>query len=386
MTHRLYLKKRQVIMKYTAEITFIQSLLKSIGVEINGQQPWDIQIHNEDIYHRIVSQGEVGLGESYMDGWWDCPRLDMLFERVFRARLDKEIKVPWRVVLTELAANIISFQGKRHAKQAIRHHYDLGNTLFRAMLDTNMMYSCAYYKDATTLNEAQMAKLDLVCRKLQLKPGMNVLDIGCGWGSFAKYAAEQYGVQVTGVTISQQQYEYAVEQCRGLDVEIRLQDYRDVSGVFDRVVSIGMFEHVGHLNYPVFMRKAYHSLADGGLFLLHTIGSNETTSISSEWIRKYIFPNGMIPSMKQVATASESLLVMEDWQNFGAYYDNTLMAWHQNFVTHWDELKTYYDERFFRMWTYYLLGCAGCFRARDLQLWQIVFSKDGVAGGYMAPR
>lgn len=370
----------------TAEKKLIQAMLEQAGISINGSQPWDIQVHNESIYHRLMTQGELALGEAYMDRWWDCERLDMLITRLLEARLDENLRIPWHFRLSSFLARGLNLQGKMRAKQSIHHHYDIGNSLFKAMLDENMIYSCAYFRQATSLHEAQLAKLELVCQKLQLKPGMKILDIGCGWGGFARYAASQHGVEVVGITLSQQQYQLARENCQHLDVDIRLQDYRELSGCFDRIVSIGMFEHVGHRNYRKLMETVYHCLIDRGLFLLHTIGANKTSYLSSPWIRKYIFPGGHLPSIQQIACSSEPFFVMEDWHNFGADYDKTLMAWHEHFSRHWDSLKEDYDERFYRMWTYYLLGSAGCFRARSMQLWQIVFSKGGEPGGYLSLR
>ncbi len=363
-----------------------QQLLQSAGITINGSEPWDIQVHRDDFYDRVFQEGSLGLGESYMEKWWDCERLDIFFEKILRAKLDSVAKIPFSFYMRQLLAKVINFQSKHRAKEVAYTHYDLGNSLFTVMLDKYMIYSCGYWKEARTLEEAQQAKLELICQKLQLKPGLRLLDIGCGWGGLAKYAAEKYGVTVVGVTISQQQYDYAKEFCKDLPVTIYLKDYRDVHEKFDRVVSVGMFEHVGHANYSTFMKIAHRALTDDGLFLLHTIGSNETSPMANEWILKYIFPNGMLPSIAQIAKTCEKLFVMEDWHNFGAYYDNTLMAWHENFAKQWDSLQTKYDERFYRMWTYYLLSCAGSFRARVNQLWQVVFSKAGVPGGYIAPR
>jgi cyclopropane-fatty-acyl-phospholipid synthase len=371
--------------KVTAR-SIAQDLLRPAGITINGQEPWDIQVHNEAFYSRALKEGALGLGESYMDKWWDCQRLDIFINKILRANLDTKIKIPFHFYIKQLFAKMINLQSKNRAKEVAYKHYDLGNDLFASMLDKRMIYSCAYWKEAQTLDEAQGAKLDLICQKLQLRPGLRVLDIGCGWGGLAKYAAEKYGVNVVGVTISQQQRDYAQVYCKGLPVDIRLMDYRDIKETFDRVVSVGMFEHVGHMNYSIFMETTHRALNDDGLFLLHTIGVNETSSLANEWIIKYIFPNGMLPSIAQIATVSEKLFVVEDWHNFGAYYDNTLMAWHENFVQQWDNLKAHYDERFYRMWTYYLLACAGSFRARSNQLWQVVFSKRGVVGGYLSPR
>lgn len=371
--------------KVTAK-SIIERLAQQAGVTINGERPWDIQVHNEDFYARVISEGSLGLGESYMDKWWDCERLDMFFDKILHAKVDSKVNIPLSFKLKVLFAKIVNFQTKARSKIVAEKHYDLGNDLFTAMLDTRMIYSCGYWKTATTLEQAQIDKLELICQKLQLKPGLRLLDIGCGWGGLARYAAEKHGVSVVGVTISKQQFEYATEYCKGLPVSIRLQDYRDINESFDRIVSVGMFEHVGHLNYKTFMQVAHKALANDGLFLLHTIGGNETSLFANEWITKYIFPNGMIPSVSQIGKAAEKLFVMEDWHNFGVYYDKTLMAWHENFLKAWDNLKANYDERFYRMWNYYLLCCAGTFRARTNQLWQVVFSKKGVAGGYIAPR
>lgn len=251
-----------------------------------------------------------------------------------------------------------------------------------------MTYTCGYWKDAKTLDEAQEAKLDLVCRKIGLKKGDRVLDIGCGWGSFAQYAAEKYGASVVGVTVSKEQVALGSERVKGLPVEIRLQDYRAISdGPYDHIVSLGMFEHVGHKNYRTYMKKVHELLKDGGLFLLHTIGSNQLTPISDPWIDRYIFPNGMLPSVQQLGASIEKLFVMEDWHNFGADYDKTLMNWYLNFEKAWSSLKEKYGERFCRMWRYYLLFTAGAFRSRqNNQLWQIVLSKNGVPGGYQSIR
>lgn len=254
------------------------------------------------------------------------------------------------------------------------------------MLDKQMSYSCGYWKDADNLDDAQVAKMDLICRKLHLKPGMKLLDIGCGWGSMVKFAAENYGVEVVGITISREQASYAQDSCNELPVDIRLEDYRSLNEPFDRILSIGMFEHVGYKNYDTFMKICRRSLKDDGIMLLHTIGGNQTTTNGDPWILKYIFPNSMLPSCKQICKAVEERFVMEDWHNFGADYDRTLMAWVNNFDRHRSEIERDYSERFYRMWKYYLLSFAGAFRARKLQLWQIVLTPAGLPGGYSAPR
>lgn len=244
------------------------------------------------------------------------------------------------------------------------------------------------------LEVAQESKLHLICRKLQLQPGDRVLDIGCGWGGFARFAAEYYGARVTGVTISSGQAAHARQFCAGLDVDIIEMDYRDIPGrlqadSFDRVLVCGMIEHVGYKNYRSLMASVAHALRERGLFLLHTIGrdTSSTMMTTHRWIDRYIFPNGMIPSLQQLTRAMEGLFVVEDLHQFGSdHYDRTLMAWHQNFERSWGRLKERYDERFRRMWNFYLLSCAGGFRAGLGRLWQIVMSKHGVQEGYLAVR
>jgi len=363
----------------------IARFLAPAGIELDGRQPGDIRVHDERCFQRFLAQGSLGLGEAYMDGWWDCDRLDVFTDKVLRGRLH-EAASRWALLLPWLQAKVMNLQGRHRAWQVGEAHYDLGDDLFEAMLDPRMVYSCAYWDDGDTLEDAQERKLDLVCRKLGLAPGMRVLDIGCGWGSLAAFAAARYGAHVTGVTISKDQAALAGERCAGLPVEIRLADYRDLDGRFDRVVSIGMFEHVGPRNYEVFMAVARRVLKQDGLFLLHTIGSAATRAQCDPWTHKYIFPNGHVPSMAQIDQALEGHFIMEDWHNIGTHYDRTLLAWHERFERTWPSLRARYGERFRRMWRYYLLTCAGSFRARHNQVWQMVMSRHGVPGGYTPVR
>lgn len=363
----------------------VVGLAAKAGVTVNGPHPWDIQVHNEDFYPRVIQQPYLGLGESYMDGWWDCARLDEFFFRVLNADLDDALK-NWTMAVHYVKAAIVNYQTRDRALKVAHKHYDIGNDLYVPMLGKSMAYTCGYWKDATTLDDAQEAKFDLVCRKIGLKPGMRILDLGCGFGGFLKYAAERYRATGVGFNISREQIKFARESCAGLPVEFQLADYRDAAGIFDRVVSIGLTEHIGHKNYRTFLEVAHGCLSDDGLFLLHTIGSNKSVTATDPWTNKYIFPNGHLPSIKQLGGAMEHLFVVEDWHNFGADYDKTLMAWHENFAASWNEIEKHYDERFHRMWTYYLLSCAGAFRARKMQLWQVVLSKKGVPGGYHSVR
>ena len=364
----------------------IRQALKTADIEINGLRPWDLQVKNEAFYGRVLREGSLGFGEAYMDGWWECEQLDELICRLMSHDIKGQLKPNFAVMRDALLAVLTNRQNKKRAFQIGEAHYDAGNDLYKAMLDKRLVYTCGYWKDAKSLDEAQEAKLDLVCKKIGLKAGQKVLDIGCGWGSFAKFAAEKYDAQVVGITVSREQKQLADELCKGLPVEIRLQDYREVDEKFDHIISLGMFEHVGYKNYRAYMEMARRCLKDEGIFLLHTIGGNKSVHSTDPWIEKYIFPNSMLPSAAQITRAAEGLFVMEDWHNFGAYYDKTLMAWAANFEAHWPKLKEHYGERFFRMWRFYLLSCAGLFRARDIELWQIVYSPKGVQGGYQSIR
>lgn len=363
----------------------VSELLSRAGISVNGPAPSDIQVKHPDFFKRVLQAGSLGLGESFMDGWWECERLDIFFNNVLRAGLDGQLPHHLRDTLRIASARLFNLQSKKRAWIVGKEHYDLGNDLFTRMLDPLMQYSCAYWKDASTLEEAQLAKLHLICEKLQLQPGMRVLDIGCGWGGLAYYMAKNYGVSVVGVTISAEQQKMAQDRCEGLDVTILLQDYRDLHDQFDRIVSVGMFEHVGPKNYDTYFAVTDSNLKPDGVFLLHTIGSKKTDHTVDPWINKYIFPNGCLPSVRQIAKASEPHYVMEDWHNFGADYDTTLMAWHARFQASWPDIADNYSERFKRMFSYYLNACAGAFRARDIQLWQVVFSR-GVERGLRVPR
>ena len=373
----------------------VLGFLAAAGIKPGGGGLADPLIHDERFYTRVLAQGSLGLGESYMDGWWDVPSLDAMVTRLLRARVDH--RVPGLAARFDaLHAWVLNQQSARRASAVAERHYDIGNELFQAMLGHRMVYSCGYWRHADDLDHAQEAKLDLVCRKLGLRPGMRVLDIGCGWGEALKFAAQRYGVIGVGMTISSEQAEYAQRLCEGLPIQIRLQDYRELDGTraddrFDRIFSIGMFEHVGVRNYRRFFELAQSCLIDdaasgGGLLLLHTIGSSESVRNTDPWIGRYIFPNSMLPSAAQIAQALEGLFVIEDWQGFGADYDRTLQAWRDNVEAAWDTLPPRYDERFRRMWRFYLAASMATFRTRRAQLWQLVLSPRGVPGGYFAPR
>jgi len=368
----------------------IERILRPAGIQINGPQPWDIRINDERAYARLLGGGSLGIGESYMDGWWDCPRLDELACRVLAHDLLSRLDSDWRTAWAMLKLRWRNLQATRdNSAKVARVHYDLGNDFYEHVLGPSMVYSCAYWREAANLEEAQEHKLDLICRKLELKRWHRLLDVGCGWGALARHAAGNYGCSVTGITNSEQQFHYATEICKGLPVAILRADYRDEAvhrlGPFDRITVIGMFEHVGKKNYRSFMRRVHDLLKEDGAWLLQVIGSDGRSV--DPWIDRYIFPNSALPSVFDLAQAVRGLFTLRDWHSFGADYDKTLMAWYDNFerFAHSRELPG--GDTFSRMWRYYLLTFAGCFRASDcMQLWQLVLARKGAANGYVSVR
>lgn len=364
---------------------FVLDQLAKAGIQPDGPNPWDPHIHSEALWARLLRDGTLGLGESYMEGWWDAEALDDFLFRLICANVHDAFPKDFAVIWNVARGRLLNLQRLR-ATEVGEKHYDIGNDLYAAMLDRRMIYSCGYWKQANDLDAAQEAKLDLICRKIGLAPGMRILDIGSGWGGFLQFAAERYGVSGVGVTVSKEQAALANDRTKGLPVETRLTDYQALEGQFDRIISIGMFEHVGYKNYRAYFEKAASMLAADGMMLLHTIGGHHSTTHGDPWSEKYIFPNSMLPSIAQIGKAIEGLFVMEDWHNFGADYDRTLMAWRDRFEAAWPMLSASYDLRFYRMWRYYLSVFAALFRARNLSLWQIVLSPRGVPGGYASLR
>jgi cyclopropane-fatty-acyl-phospholipid synthase len=378
-------------MSHDPKLIFVD-FLKNAGITINGNKPFDIQIKDNRTYREVWQRGSLGAGEAYMAGWWECERLDDLFYRICRLGLDMKFQNKWVVMLGSLKNLLLNMQTKLRSLMVAEKHYNIGNELYQNMLGPSMAYTCGYWNTAQTLHEAQYEKFNLICRKIGLSKQDRLLELGCGWGTFAKYAAETYGCEVVAVNISREQVNYAQKICKDLPVKIYLCDYRDThiynhkSQPFDKIVSIGLCEHVGFKNYQSFIKLVLDQSKKESLFLLHTIGRSETSYFTDLWIRKYIFPNGSLPSLKLLTSAFENKFVLEDLHNFGADYDRTLMEWHKNFIANWDVLERNYDETFFRLWNYYLLTCAGAFRARTMQLWQMVLSPRGVAGGYESQR
>ncbi len=375
------LQDRQALQAETRSASDVPAALTALaekaGFHFNGSDPWDVRVLDARLYRRIQSEGSLGFGEAYVDGWWECDRIDQLCHRLLMVDIDRHVdgRLRFHALGDFLRHTLFNLQTQRRAFEVGKRHYDIGNDVFEAMLDSTMTYSCAYWHRAGSLEDAQRQKLDMICRKLELGPGQRMLDIGVGWGGLARYAAQKYGVEVVGVTVSEEQQKLAQDRCAGLPVRIELLDYRDVDGKFDKVVSVGLFEHVGAKNYDRYFSTAARVLKDEGLFLLHTIGSHVTVRGQDPWLEKYIFPNSQLPSAAEIAQAAEGLVLVEDWHNFGPDYDRTLMAWWGNFERAWPRLAPKYGNRFYRLWKYYLHGCAGYFRARRGQLWQVVFSK-----------
>lgn len=372
----------------------VKKRLEKAGIKINGNNPQDIRVYHDGFYDDIITRHSLGLGESYMRKWWDVDKLDDFIFCLLKSGVKDRSRVKKIIASAfSLRALFTNTGSKKRSSEIGEKHYDIGNDLYSLMLGKSMVYSCGFWKDAKDLNEAQEHKMELICKKLQLKSGMRVLDIGCGFGSLAKYMAQNYGVEVLGITVSEEQSRFAKETCAGLSsVDIRLMDYRDVVakldilGTFDKIVSVGMFEHVGWKNYRTYMKEVYKLLRDDGIFLLHTIGCDRDRITTDPWINKHIFPGSIIPSEKRIISSARNLFVMQDWHNFGLDYDKTLMAWFDNFDKNWGKISKEYGDLFYRMWKFYLLSCAAAFRAEHVYLWQIVFTKKGEEIAYHSVR
>ena len=362
----------------------LEDLFEGAGIQVNGDRPWDIQVFDDRFYGRVFRDGSLGLGKSYMLGWWDASDLDELAFRAIRARVHQRFRPSLRVAWHTLKAQLFNLQRRSRSEQVATTHYDLSNEFYEYVLGETMAYTCAYWKGAETLDEAQRNKYDLVCRKLDLHHGEVVLEHGCGWGGFAKYAAENYGCRVVAVSISEPQIKYVRKLCRDVDVEAHCCDYRDdhvynpEGSKFDKVVSIGMCEHVGPKNYRTWFEIVDRHMKDDGSFLLQAVGSDTSVANNDRFTQKYIFPNCVMPSLKQLTTAAEGLFTVEDVHNFWTSYYYTMREWQRNFTRNWDkirELDPKFDEQFHRMWNFYNFAGMGAARARQGGLWQIVFSK-----------
>lgn len=356
------------------------SLTAAADVQFNGTRPWDMQVHDPDLYASLLNHGSLALGDGYVRGDWDCVQLEELIARLLQAGANRPLS--WRGQLKDLLQlmrdRLINPQSLARSFIVGRRHYDIDPRVYEAMLDRSMAYSCGYWRTAGDLETAQRDKLQLVCDKLQLQPGERLLDVGCGWGALARFACDHYGVEVVGITVSKRQAAYIRERHGHKPISVAVCDYRKLSSLhpepFDKIASIGMFEHVGRRNDRLFHRAMASALKPDGLMLLHTIGSAETTHRTDAWIDRYIFPGGRLPSASQLCQGLEGQFLIEDWENFGQDYETTLRAWWENFEAAWPTLRDDIGSDFYRFWRYYLLSCAGYFRSRQGQLWQVVLS------------
>lgn len=339
-------------------------------------------IKDPDVYRRVLVQGDLGLGESYMDGQWESNDLEAFVAEMLKLEVVKKDlgllglpllssaivgSVSWLLFPTNLSAS--------GAKQNIAKHYDISMKLYEQMLGPTMQYSGAYYHAPDmSLEAAQIAKMRLVAEKLDLKPGMKVLELGCGFGALADLMATEYGVEVTGVTLSEDQHAYAKKHFKNGKVDIRLQDYRSMTGQFDRIYSVGIFEHIGRNCYETYFEKCQELLKDDGIMVIHTIGFCRSGQWNhGGWMNTYIFPGAELPTMSHFTQQFQEQWHLEDWQSFGVSYAKTLRAWKDN-LNNWQGLEEF-DQSFRRMWEYYLMCCAASFQARRTKLWQLVYTK-----------
>ncbi len=367
----------------------LESLLEGSGVKLDGGRPWDIRVRNDRLYRRAL-RGSLGIGESYMAGDWDCEALDELFRRVLTSDAQQRPLIRAAGALKALQSRLMNLQTKRRSRAVAEEHYDIDHRMYAMFLGPWNQYTCCFFDGTTDLERAEVTKLEMLCDKLELKAGERLLDIGCGWGGFAKYAARTRGCEVTGISLSEEQIRYAIEFTKGLPVTIRKLDYRDLpeSGLppFDKISIVGMLEHVGYKNYPGIMAVVHQMLRPDGLFLLHTIGNCEKTTVVDPWIEKYIFRNSMAPAMSQLADAAEGKFVIEDWENYGHHYAPTLQAWYERFNANWDRIRALptprpFDERFRRLWNYYLMSSKAAFEVEKLHLWQLVMTRRNSGRG-----
>ena len=364
----------------------ITNLFSQAGITLDGSNPWDIQL-NSDRFYTSTLRGSLGFGESYVQGDWDVDALDALFRRIIRMNISDSPLVIFNRLLLDIKSRLTNLQTRIGSLAIAETHYDLDHRLYQLFLGPRNQYTCCFFNKAQNLEEAEVEKLEMVCNKLDLREDDKVLDIGCGWGGFAKYAAETRGCQVTGVSISKEQVTFARRYTEGLPVEIINCDYRDLpgrfdAGHFDKAVIIGMIEHVGYKNYRKLVNIVHRAIKDDGMFLLHTIGNNQRTTVVDPWIEKYIFRNSMAPAMSQLANAFEGLFVVQDWENYGHYYVPTLAAWRRRFEANWPQIAAIeterrFDEKFRRMFNYYFLSCKAGFETENINLWHIVMTKEG---------
>ncbi len=344
-------------------------------------------IKNPDFYDRVVRDGSLGMGESYMEGWWDAEGDDIVsaIGIIISNQLEKTIRVSPSLMLSAASTKIFANVSRVRSKSNIQQHYDVGNDFYELFLDENMAYTCGYQKDPNdTIEDMQNQKHERVARKLGLKAGESMVDLGCGFGGMLRYGAKNFGIKGMGVTLSEGQYEWANKKMQeeGLhdNIRVELKDYRDMTGTFDHVVSIGLAEHTWQRGYETFIGKISELLKEGGVGLVHTIGvtspPHETTDA---WINRYIFPDGRLPRLEElIEEMRRAGLTVGHVENFKLHYAETLRHWKEKFNKNRATIKAMapeYNEEFLRMWDYYLQVCEAGFRYGELQLYQILFCK-----------
>ena len=356
-------------------------------------RPVAVEVTSRDLFRRLLWRPRLGLGESYVAGDWRADDLPLLFEVLIRT-IERWRQESLLARLERLRPHVPPRQGLHRARRNIGYHYDLGNDLYRLFLDDSLTYSCGVWEEGDTLERAQERKLRRVCEYLGLGPDHHVLEIGCGWGSFALMAAGEYGARVTGLTISERQAGLARERvaAAGLAdrVEIRLQDYRTLEGRFTSIASIEMLEAIGHAQYPVFLATCDRLLDPGGRACIQTISipdeRYESYRRHDDWIRRYIFPGSLLPSvgvLRRVAAKASSLRI-DAVEDIGEHYAPTLQAWRERFLGRLDDVRRLgHDERFVRTWDFYLAYCEAAFRTRSLRDVQLVLARpsEGKQGG-----
>lgn len=355
--------------------------------EANAQPQCTIRLHDKSLHWKLLINPELYLGEAYMDETLtieDESRLHDLL-KVFGINMQDGPRFIWEELefrLRPVLNLILQYNTLKRAKENVAHHYDLSEAMYRMFLDEDMQYSCAYFTDENNnLEQAQLDKKKHIATKLLLKPGMEVLEIGCGWGGLALYLAKEYGVKVTGLTISAEQHRVAVQRAKdaGLQdkVQFVLRDYREETGLYNRIVSIAMFENVGTMHYNEYFKVIKTLLKPDGVALVHSIGRMDMPDITNPWLRKYIFPGGYVPALSEVFPAIEKQeLWVTDVEILRMHYAYTLMEWHKNFQEHRAEIAGLYDEKFCRMWEFYLLLCDMFFRYCGIMVFQLQIAKD----------
>ena len=357
-------------------------LKKHCNITINGNNPQDIIVTNNKFYNMALTNGELGVSESYMYGYWYSNDLySTIYQLCSNYKSISYYDFNINDVLSILSRKIFNQQTISRALVDVQSHYDIGNDLYTRMLDKNMQYTCGFWQDTNDLDTAQLQKMKIIGQKLNLKPGDTLLDIGCGWGYLINYLSKEYNVKGLGITLSEEQLSYAKNEFKNNEnVDYKLMDYRNIpkNMKFNKIVSFGMLEHVGVKNYNDYFNIVYDHLENNGLALIHTIGrqSNITNAqATSDFIDKYIFPGSYIPCWEELSPIVSRKFFIHDWHNFGQYYNKTLLAWHKIINSKWNEIPNY-NEEFKKMWNFYLISSAVSFELCHLKLWQILISKD----------